>query len=88
MSEKRHNAGFVELLVLNFIRLDELERFAERVNSSMDKFREETSQYLHHPVNIFQLLDRYYNGWMKLHDSIYSGDNREGRLKYAFTERL
>ena len=69
MSEKRHNAGFVEQLVFNFIRLEELERFAERVNSSLGKSREEPSQYLHHPVNIFQLLNRYYNGWLKLLDS-------------------
>ena len=55
-------------LLLNVIRLEELERFAERVNSSLGKSREETSQYLHHPVNIFQLLNRYYNGWLKLLD--------------------
>ena len=61
-----------------FLRLGELEKFAERVNSSLDKSGEQPSQYLHHPVNIFQLLNRYYNGWVKLRNSISHMNSGKG----------
>lgn len=60
-------------------RLDELDRFADSVEKSLEKSGNDPSQYLHHPVNVFQLLNRYYNGWMKLGDMVYQ-DNARGTM--------
>lgn len=60
-------------------RLKELERFADRITYAHGLFEgKPPSTHLHDPVNAFQLVNRYANGWMKLHDNVYS-DNSKGK---------
>jgi len=42
-----------------------------------DAVGDDPSSHLFDPVNAFQLVNRYYNGWMTLHDSVYK-DNAQG----------
>ena len=58
-------------------RLRELEEFSERVSDAHNLYNgQPTSTHLYHPVNAFQLVNRYSNGWMKLHDNVYRDNSR------------
>ena len=52
-------------------RLSSLERFANRVEEVLDTSSSDASQHLFDPVNVFHLLNRYTNTWMKLHENVY-----------------
>ncbi len=55
-----------------------VEIFANSVNHAFDLFADkDVSSYLYDPVNAFQLVNRYNNGWMKLHEHVYT-DNSQG----------
>ena len=65
--------------LLSCSRLQALEDFGNRVQRALDVIDEEDpSQHLYDPVNAFQLVNRYINGWMVLHDTLYE-DNAQGR---------
>lgn len=65
-----------------FHRLKNLEKFVEKVNEAIDT-SDKTDNYLFNPVNAFQLVNRYKNGWLKLHENIYT-DNSQGTILYCY----
>ena len=58
------------LITINF-RLKLLERFSENTNRAVELATQTSSTFLYDPVNIIQTINRYTNGWMKLHKQIY-----------------
>ena len=66
-------------LYMHSCRLSELEKFAGQVEKALDSVGEDPEEHLYNPVNAFQLTNRYTNGWMKLHENVYS-DNAQGTL--------
>ena len=60
-------------------RLQSLEEFAGRVKRVSEVVGDDPSSHLFDPVNAFQLVNRYYKGWMTLHDDLYQ-DNAQGKL--------
>jgi prolyl 4-hydroxylase len=56
-----------------------LEEFAAKVGRAQSLAGDNPSAHLFNPVNAFQLVNRYSNGWMKLHDKLYE-DNAKGEL--------
>ena len=69
----------VSNLIAQFLisRLKKLEDFAGRVQHAQDLAGEDPSSHLYNPVNAFQLVNRYSNGWMTLHHQLYE-DNAKG----------
>ncbi len=57
-----------------------LERFAENTDKAVEIAIQNSSTFLHDPVNIIQSINRFTNGWMKLHEQVYV-DNNLGRFK-------
>ena len=54
-----------------------LEEFSSRVQRATEAAGDDLSAHLFDPVNAFQLVNRYTNGWMKLDDTVYQ-DNSGG----------
>ena len=54
-----------------------MEEFAAKVGRAQNLAGESPSGHLTNPVNAFQLVNRYSNGWMKIHDKLYE-DNAKG----------
>ena len=54
-----------------------------------DVVGDDPSSHLFDPVNAFQLVNRYFNGWMTLHDNLYQ-DNAQGKslLSSPFVARV
>ena len=59
-----------------------LERFSDRVEEALEAVSD-VSQHLHDPVNAFQMMNRYTNGWMNLHENVYA-ENGQGIIIYTF----
>ena len=74
---------------LTHFRLQSLEEFAGRVKRVSDVVGDDPSSHLFDPVNAFQLVNRYFNGWMTLHDNLYQ-DNAQGKslLSSPFVARV
>ena len=70
------------LVLLSLFRLRGLEEFASKVDRAQRLAGDSPSAHLFNPVNAFQLVNRYSNGWMKLHDKLYE-DNAKGK-SYVF----
>lgn len=60
------------------LRLRSLEEFAAKVGRAQALAGDNPSAHLFNPVNAFQLVNRYSNGWMKIHDKLYE-DNAKGK---------
>ena len=58
-------------------RLQRVEGFADRVRSALEAASADPTAHLYDPVNAFQLVNRYINGWGALHDDLYK-DNAQG----------
>ena len=58
-------------------RLDRIEQFGNRVRSALASADKDPKAHLYDPVNAFQLVNRYINGWATIHDDIYD-DNGQG----------
>ena len=54
-----------------------MEEFATKVSRAQALAGDNPSAHLFNPVNAFQLVNRYSNGWMKIHDKLYE-DNAKG----------
>ena len=67
------------VMILITSRLAHLELFSKQVETALGAAGAGVLEHLHDPVNAFQLVNRYSNGWMKLHDKVYQ-DNAQGRL--------
>ena len=59
------------------VRLDRIEQFGNRVRSALHSAGKDPTAHLYDPVNAFQLVNRYINGWGNIHDDIYE-DNGQG----------
>ncbi|XP_019849479.1 PREDICTED: prolyl 4-hydroxylase subunit alpha-2-like isoform X2 [Amphimedon queenslandica] len=58
-------------------KLKVLESFAKRVEGALDTMGGDIAQHLHDPVNAFQLTNRFTNGWMKMHEIVYSDNGQD-----------
>lgn len=66
----------------HLLRLKHLEDFSAGVSEAHDLYSgQPASTHLHDPVNAFQLVNRYFNTWMKLHNNVYS-DNSKGKVVF------
>ena len=68
---------------LLFFRLDRIEQFANRVQTALASAGDDPSSHLSDPVNAYQLVNRYTNGWASLHDDVYD-DNGQGLSASVF----
>ena len=57
-----------------------MEDFAAKVGRAQSLAGDNPPAHLFNPVNAFQLVNRYSNGWMKIHDKLYE-DNAKGELR-------
>ena len=53
----------------------------------LDASSADASQHLFDPVNVFHLLNRYTNTWMKLHENVYK-DNAIGWYDYLRNHKM
>ena len=60
-------------------RIQRLEEFAGKVEKAQALAGDNPPAHLYNPVNAFQLVNRYSNGWMTLHDQLYE-DNAKGTV--------
>ena len=61
-------------------RLQQLEEFSSLVSKAHDLYHgQAAATHLYDPVNAFQLVNRYFNMWMKLHENVYA-DNSKGNI--------
>ena len=58
-------------------RLNRIEQFANRVSMAVDSASQDPSAHLSDPVNAYQLVNRFINGWAALHDDVYD-ENGQG----------
>ena len=64
---------------LSLIRLNRIEGFVSRVSGVLQAASQDPSAYLYDPVNAYQLVNRFINGWAKLHKDVYD-ENGQGLL--------
>ena len=59
-----------------------MEQFAGRVRLALTSASQDPSTHLSDPVNAYQLVNRFINGWNTLYDDIYE-DNGQGLHIFA-----
>ena len=64
---------------LSLIRLNRIEGFVSRVSGVLQAASQDPSAHLYDPVNAYQLVNRFINGWAKLHKDVYD-ENGQGLL--------
>ena len=64
------------LLSLSLIRLDRIEGFVSRVSGALQAASQDPSAHLYDPVNAYQLVNRFINGWAKLHKDVYDENGK------------
>ena len=69
----------MDTMISHVHRIQRLAEFAGKVQRAQDLVGDNPSAHLFNPVNAFQLVNRYSNGWMTLHDQLYE-DNAKGRV--------
>ena len=67
-------------------RLDRIEQFASRVKLALQSASGDPSTHLSDPVNAYQLVNRFLNGWASLYDDVYE-DNGQG-LYFVYVVRF
>lgn len=65
-------------------RLKALEKFADKIDEAIET-ADKATNYLFNPVNAFQLVNRYKNGWLKLHEHVYADNGQGICLSYIIT---
>ncbi|CAI7999257.1 Prolyl 4-hydroxylase subunit alpha-2 [Geodia barretti] len=77
--EKELLGGLESYLELERQRLGRVEQFADRVRLALTSASQDPSTHLSDPVNAYQLVNRFTNGWATLHDHVYE-DNAQGLM--------
>ncbi|CAI8018519.1 Prolyl 4-hydroxylase subunit alpha-2 [Geodia barretti] len=77
--EKELLGGLESYLELERQRLVRMEQFAGRVRLALTSASQDPSTHLSDPVNAYQLVNRFINGWNTLYDDIYE-DNGQGLM--------
>ena len=65
-------------------RLGRIEQFAGRVRSVLQSAGQDPTAHLSDPVNAYQLVNRFINGWANLHDDIYDDNSQGLSVLYMF----
>ena len=69
--------SFTFSLPIFLVRLNRIEQLANRVRSALISASADPTAHLYDPVNAFQLVNRFINGWEQIHDDIHD-DNGQG----------
>lgn len=77
--EKELLAGLESYLQVERERLNRIEKFGNQVRMALEAAGSDPTAHLYDPVNAFQLVNRYINGWGTIHEDIYE-DNEEALM--------